>query len=871
MFFSTCTFNENKTRCRPRKHPLWYLLAFLLVLLMLPSTLLSQGVKEIFSTDQNQFGALLNSIDTALISEKENIETLTSQLNETKTLGQTIAFNLSARQAQLSSHGNLLLLSDPRIEVLEQAKIENLASIEEVKIQLKELNEYLKAARRMRMQAEEQYTLNERQLDEIKRSNRTNENTQVLKKNLQTLLELITTKKSLLDRIESFYIEQIGLLENTLKAHASLSEKFDRQLKEKKRETLFERKSAPLSLLKFQAIKADTTRLLSSLFSLFSIKEWPQRIQAIHQTDDFHSIIALILLAVVVSIFIRFRNFCVRKQASDMFIRFPRFKRMIKIFDQSLVLIGLILFIYALKYMHLSLLATSATKPLLYLLIVWLGTKWWVDFLAILSLDEDEPILGVLLGYLRFIIILIRYFALTYIFVAWVMGGEGTILYLGRMLFELTFFIWYIFFIRNFKNTFLQTPNLSSPRKFFWGSFLPGIGYIITGGGLLLDVIGYGTFALYWNVAWGRTALIFLWGYLLFQVLQEWGHYLKQTTGEKRDEAAMDVHPIRWFLNRICWLAWVVALVLAITFAWGARQTIIVSSIQILKKTISIGSLSFSLISLFYACLILFFTVAGSRIWRDIFNTKILTESVLEPGLKESIVTISVYFFWGIGIFIALNVIGFSSTSLTVVFGALSIGLGFGLQNIFNNFISGIILLFERPIQVGDAVELNGIWGEVKKINVRATVVQTYDNASLIIPNSEFISSQVTNWSFKDLRLRRKIVVGVAYGSDTELTRNTLLEVAEKNNMILRYPKPDVLFQDFGDSALIFVLRIWTNVNNMLTVESNVRFEIDRLFRKRGIEIAFPQQDIHVRSITGTDKLLIEPQDRSPSEPQAKN
>ena len=111
----------------------------------------------------------------------------------------------------------------------------------------------------------------------------------------------------------------------------------------------------------------------------------------------------------------------------------------------------------------------------------------------------------------------------------------------------------------------------------------------------------------------------------------------------------------------------------------------------------------------------------------------------------------------------------------------------------------------------------------------------------------------------------------MAYGSDTELTRNTLLEVAEKNKMILRYPKPDVLFKDFGDSALIFVLRIWTDVNNMLTVESNVRFEIDRLFRKRGIEIAFPQQDLHIRSITRTDKLLIESEDKTRLEPQAKN
>jgi potassium efflux system protein len=201
-----------------------------------------------------------------------------------------------------------------------------------------------------------------------------------------------------------------------------------------------------------------------------------------------------------------------------------------------------------------------------------------------------------------------------------------------------------------------------------------------------------------------------------------------------------------------------------------------------------------------------------------------------------------------------------SSTSLTVAFGALGIGLGFGLQNIFNNFISGLILLFERPIQVGDAVEINGIWAEVKKINFRSTVVQTYDNASLIIPNSEFISSQVTNWSFRDLTLRIKITVGVAYGSDIELVRSSLIEIAGRNENVLAHPPPDVLFSDFGDSALVFVLRIWTDVNNMLKVGTAIRFEIDRVFRERNIEIAFPQRDVHIRSSVtekATDELTV--------------
>jgi potassium-dependent mechanosensitive channel len=215
--------------------------------------------------------------------------------------------------------------------------------------------------------------------------------------------------------------------------------------------------------------------------------------------------------------------------------------------------------------------------------------------------------------------------------------------------------------------------------------------------------------------------------------------------------------------------------------------------------------------------------------------------------LKESVTTITVYAIWVVGIILALNALGFDSTSLTLVLGALGIGIGFGLQNIFNNFLSGIILLFERPIQVGDDIEVNGVWATVKKINVRSTIAQTYDNASLIIPNSDLISTQVTNWSFKDRRLRRNIDVGVAYGSDLELVRKILLEIAGKTNRVLRLSKPDVLFRDFGDSALVFRLRVWTHIDYFAEVETDIRYGIDRLFKERGIEIAFPQMDIHIK------------------------
>jgi small-conductance mechanosensitive channel len=198
---------------------------------------------------------------------------------------------------------------------------------------------------------------------------------------------------------------------------------------------------------------------------------------------------------------------------------------------------------------------------------------------------------------------------------------------------------------------------------------------------------------------------------------------------------------------------------------------------------------------------------------------------------------------------LALGILGVDTTSLAVIFGALSIGIGFGLQTIFNNFISGLILLFERPIQVGDYVEVGGLWAEVKKINVRATVVQTFDNASVIIPNSEFISQQVTNWSFKDKRMRRNLEIGVAYGSDIDLVQKTLLDIVQKTPEVLKFPRPEVLFVDHGDSALIFRLRFWVDVDDYWTASSQIRCDIDRRFRELNIEIAFPQRDLHIRTL----------------------
>jgi len=516
---------------------------------------------------------------------------------------------------------------------------------------------------------------------------------------------------------------------------------------------------------------------------------------------------------------------------------------------------GTVLFIYIYARIHLFYSTAPLIQIAIYILLIFLFTRWGFDLLKLWNQGKRYQIPEQLLPHLRSLLIIIRIFAIPYVILAWLIGSTSIILLVLRMVFEIILFGWNILFLRQFYNfnkipTAEKSSRLSILRNIFFG-----LSYTITGGGLLLELVGYGPLALYWYKAWGWSAVILILGVLFYFLLMEWNVSIRRISESDKDLSTKASYPFRWLFIRFCWLLWFASLIISLIITWGPRQTILDSFIKVLNCPFHIGEMQLKLIGLIYAFLIIFFTHAATRLWRYILQKKILARSDMEPGLRDSITTITVYLFWMIGILAALHAFGLNTTYLAVAFGALGIGLGFGLQNIFNNFVSGIILLFERPIQVGDAIEVSGTWATVTKINVRSTVVQTYDNASLIIPNSDLISQQVTNWSFKDLRLRRKISVGVAYGSDIELVRKTLLEIADKTPKVLKYPKPDVLFSDFGDSALIFTLRVWTDIDNMFIAETDIRFEINRLFKERKIEIAFPQRDLHIRSYPEGTKL----------------
>ena len=245
--------------------------------------------------------------------------------------------------------------------------------------------------------------------------------------------------------------------------------------------------------------------------------------------------------------------------------------------------------------------------------------------------------------------------------------------------------------------------------------------------------------------------------------------------------------------------------------------------------------------------ILLFYSTARLKTW---IVERLLAKSRLDVGLRHTVATIVRYCFIAIGFTVILQTAGIDLSALAIVIGSLSIGIGLGLQGITNNFVSGMILLFERPIKVGDRIEFGSWSGDVTRIAARATTLVTNDNIAVIVPNSELTSSAVINWSYPNRRVRFNFPVGVSYESDPEFIRKLLLEVAEGNSSVLKEPPPDVLFSEFGESSLNFILRVWniSHADRPGVLRSEINFAISKKFRENNIEVPFPQRDLHIRS-----------------------
>lgn len=267
----------------------------------------------------------------------------------------------------------------------------------------------------------------------------------------------------------------------------------------------------------------------------------------------------------------------------------------------------------------------------------------------------------------------------------------------------------------------------------------------------------------------------------------------------------------------------------------------------------------FSIIDLVILVTLVFVAITGSGYVTNLLRIKILQITRMNRGLQEVILIVTRYGLISISVIIVLQAYGLNLSSLALIGSALGVGIGFGFQEIAKNFGSGLVLLFEGTIQVGDFIEVGDHLGTVERVGARSVVLQTLDRVSVIVPNSRLLTEEVINWSHRNTAARLHIPVGVAYGSDVEKVKFALLKAAEEHLEVLRNPQPQVFFTDFGDSSLNFELLVWVaNPSIQVRLKSDLYFSIEAILREQNIEIPFPQRDLHLR--TGNLPLTLPPQ-----------
>jgi len=270
----------------------------------------------------------------------------------------------------------------------------------------------------------------------------------------------------------------------------------------------------------------------------------------------------------------------------------------------------------------------------------------------------------------------------------------------------------------------------------------------------------------------------------------------------------------------------------------------------IMSYKYTFGEFTFSVEMVLMMLIVLYLTTLISWVILAFVDSQIMAPRKMDIGVKESLKRLTHYGLFTVGFLIAVSMAGLDLQKFTIVAGALGVGIGFGMQNIVNNFVSGLILLFERPVKIGDTVTIGEEWGVISRIGLRSTIVETFDRSEIIVPNADLISQKVTNWTYSSKMVRVNLPVGVAYGSSLEMVLGILNKAAKEHPDVLKHPAPNTIFESFGNSSIDFMLRFWVHtIDDRLKVRSDVAVIVDRMFREEGITIPFPQQDLHLRSI----------------------
>lgn len=394
--------------------------------------------------------------------------------------------------------------------------------------------------------------------------------------------------------------------------------------------------------------------------------------------------------------------------------------------------------------------------------------------------------------------------------------------------------------------------GLSPPRQRYVRALLL-IPMVLSGGSAIFNVLGNGSLAALIQVGAVNTIVLAAGLHAGVRVLNEIAHLLAEALERRGVRSVMRnrvgfVRSVTRFNSLVGVSIWAYYS----TILFGIDEPVTAAVRGVLTAQWTLGTVTLSLGRIVAFVIAVWVAIKASRMTQIVLNDDVLPQFLLPRGVPNAISTFANYAIVIIGIFVGAGILGIGLSNLALIVGALGVGIGFGLQNIVNNFVSGLILLFERPVQVGDAVQLGTVSGRISRIGFRASHVRTYNGSEVVVPNGELVSTQLINWTLSDRRRRLELGVGVAYGTDPERVEAVLLQVLKDDPEVLVDPVPIIVFEAFGDSSLNFRIMAWiADYETGWKSTHRINVAIARAFAAEGIEVPFPQRDLHVRSLPG--------------------
>ncbi|PLX97974.1 MAG: hypothetical protein C0623_14160 [Desulfuromonas sp.] len=393
-------------------------------------------------------------------------------------------------------------------------------------------------------------------------------------------------------------------------------------------------------------------------------------------------------------------------------------------------------------------------------------------------------------------------------------------------------------------------------RKHFTGRFDRYLLIVSIGKGILLVVLiaqisGYATFALQLIESSIGTVFVMIFALMAMRIAEGGIEYFFQSDIVTDSRFVKNLGSrVSGRFSRIARIVITVITLLYLLEIWGLYENVNAAWVSLIALEYSIGEFHISVRMVGLILIVMYSAILLSWFFQSFLETQIFFGKQIDRGVRDAFKKLSHYGFVLVGFIVAMTMAGIELQNFAILAGAFGIGIGFGLQDIFNNFVSGLIMLFERPVKVGDAVIIDGQWGAILKIGMRSTVVETWDRSELIVPNSHMISEKVLNWTLSSNVSRVTLKVGVKYGTDLEKVIEVLNQVGDGHPAVVSDPPPSAIFTEFGDSSINFELRVWVDdIKNRLTLISDLGVAISREFKQAGIEIPFPQRDLHLRSV----------------------